>query len=138
MAASPPAFTARHFRVVVGDAEIGVCAVHGLGLRAGAGEPGPAPVTIRRAAGAGPELFRWCEAVAAGRPDARPVRVELLGGAGGPPVAAWLLDDATPVAWRGPDLDAVSEAVACEELDLVCRRLRQSPDPKEPPHGRPA
>ena len=137
MAASSSAFVARHFRVVVGDAELSLSAVAGLELPAGP-DAQASPLTIRRAAGAGPELFRWCEAVAAGRADVRPVRIELLDGAGGRPVVAWLLDDATPVAWRGPALDAVSEAVACEELDLSYRRLRQASDPKELSHGRTA
>ena len=138
MAAPPPAFSVRNFRVTVGDVELGLCAVSGLGLTAGGADAGPVPLTIRRAAGAGPDLFAWCEAAAAGRVDARRVRIELLDGAGGRPVVSWLLEDATPVAWRGPALDAVADAVAYEELDLTCRRLRQSSDPKELTDGRTA
>lgn len=117
--AGPVACT--NFRVFIGGAEIGLCAVSPLHWGEDAcGETAPAGrVTLRRAVGRDRRLFDWRRALAHGRDDARTVVIVLLDGAGGDPVSAWTLADARPVRWSGPELDALSNGIAFEELEIT-------------------
>lgn len=114
-----PLVGVRNFRVFVGKREFAVAQVRGLtwGTAPGAGQPGPA-VVLRRALGADQELFRWRERAAA-KGDARDVHIDLYDGTGERPLATWALVGARPVRWSGPDLDALGNEVAMEELELT-------------------
>ena len=107
---------ASRFVVEVGDRPLPVSEVQGLGYEAGL-EPA-ATVVLRRAAGTDRALLEW-----ALEPAERPVRVTLLDHTG-EPALAYLLDDARPVAWRGPELSATSPEIAMEELVLAVGRVR--------------
>jgi phage tail-like protein len=107
---------ASRFLVQIGDREVPVGEVQGLGYAAHA-EPA-ASVTLRRAAGTDPTLLDW-----ALEPAERPVRVTLLDHRGEPAVT-YLLDGARPTSWHGPALSATSPEIAMEELVLAVDRVR--------------
>ena len=117
------------FRVEIAGAEIGVSDVHGLGSASeltpggGPGASSYTPVVLRRALGAGRELFAWRERIVEGQPDLRDVVVELLDGPGGSAVLGWRLEQAWPRRWSGPVLNALDAGVALEEVEIVYARL---------------
>jgi hypothetical protein len=106
---------AHRFRVEIGDLEVAVGEVAGLGFTPG--EKPVATVTLRRAAGRDRTLLDW-----ALKPTARTVVVSLLSAAGDPAVG-YVLADSRPVVWRGPVLSAASAEVAMEELVLAVDRV---------------
>lgn len=82
------------------------------------------PVTIRRAVDQSQALFAWRAAIVAGRPDTRDVSVQVLDSPGGKTVLTWVLHDAWPLSWSGPELDALRPGVALEQAELAYARLR--------------
>ena len=109
-----------HFRVFIDGREVGVRSVSPLHWAdPDASDPDAAQrVVLRRAASTDRTFFDWRQAVAAGRPDVRTVTVAALEGPGGRPVAIWRLEGATATRWSGPSLDAMSDEIACEELEV--------------------
>jgi phage tail-like protein len=93
------------FSVLVDGEEVGACAVAGL-------SSGDA-VVLRRALGASRALHDWQL-----RQDRRRVTIRLHDASGEPRVE-WELAGARPTKWSAPELDAKSEEVAIEELELV-------------------
>lgn len=77
-----------------------------------------APVVLRRALTTSSELFDWRRAIVDGKEDRRDVMIRQLSAPGGRPVNAWRLVDAWPVRWSGPELDAMADDVAFEEIEL--------------------
>ncbi|RYP88236.1 phage tail protein [Nocardioides guangzhouensis] len=108
---------ASSFEVEAGEDRIGCSEVLGLALEPGA-EPA-ATVTLRRAAGVDDALVAWAR-----RPEPRRVVVTVLD-ARHEPACRYVLDEARPVRWTGPALDALSATVAVEELLLEAADLRQ-------------
>ena len=124
---------ASSFEVEAGEDRIGCSEVLGLAFEPGTErgtepgtergtEPGTGPaatVTLRRAAGVDDVLLAWAR-----RPEPRRVVVTVLD-ARREPACRYVLEDARPVRWTGPTLDALSAAVAVEELLLKAADLRQ-------------
>jgi hypothetical protein len=103
-----------HFRVLIGRREVGLAEV---GPLVSDGEP--AALVLRRALGAhATELFEWRR-----QGDARAVTIEQLDTARGRVVNAWRLLNARPLKWTGPALNAASNDVAMEELELAYDEL---------------
>jgi phage tail-like protein len=74
---------------------------------------------LRRALAAqATELFDWRR-----NGDARAVTIQQLDAASGRVVNAWRLENARPLKWTGPSLNAASNDVAMEELELVYDEL---------------
>lgn len=118
-------FARASFRVAIGEQEIGLCAVSALHWGDGKGTD-PAlrqTVTLRRAVGQDRTLFEWRRTIAGGKDDPRTVTVVLLDGPGGDPVSAWQLANARAVRWSGPELDAFSDGIAFEELEITYEEI---------------
>lgn len=103
-----------HFRVLIGRREVGFAEV---GPLVSDGEP-PGLVLRRALAAQATELFDWRR-----KGDARTVTIEQLDTAGGTAVNAWRLVNARPLKWTGPSLNAASNDVAMEELELAYDEL---------------
>ena len=63
-------------------------------------------------------LWTWLQSWVTGEVEPQDVRICLLDSQGRP-VQGWVCRAATPVRWRGPDLDAEQAAVAMESLELA-------------------
>ena len=104
------------FEVDLGVRVVGCSEVTGLSL-----EPGTKPaaaVTLRRGVGTDDALLEWAR-----NPEPRRVTITLLD-ARRRPARRYVLLGARPVRWTGPSLDALSAAVATEELVLSAEDLR--------------
>ena len=104
------------FEVDLGDRSVGCSEVTGLAF-----EPGARPaatVTLRRGVSRDDALLEWAR-----RPEPRRVTITLLDGRH-EPARRYVLLGARPVRWTGPALDALSTAVATEELVLAADDLR--------------
>ncbi len=119
----------RNFRVLIDGIEVGVCEISRLTSGAdppaegGAGACPEARITLRRALTDSKELYRWREQILAGRLDHRKVVIEQHDRAGERLVNSWVLEEARPCRWSGPDFDALGNDVAFEELELAYGRL---------------
>lgn len=113
-----PPLPKAHFRVFLGDKEVGVESVSPLHwLAGGPGDPElRQTVVLRRAAGPDRALYDWRTSAAGGGPSQ--VTIVQLVEAGGEPVNIWRLEGARPVRWSGPDFDARSSGLAFEELEI--------------------
>jgi phage tail-like protein len=103
------------FVVDLGDTTVGCSEVTGLVL-----EPGARPaasVTLRRGVSSDGTLLEWAR-----KPEPRRVTITLLD-ARREPARRYVLLEARPVRWTGPTLDALSAAVAIEELVLSAEDL---------------
>lgn len=123
-----PLFGTSHFRVLIGRREIDFAEVSRLSSE---GE-GFDSVVLRRALTQSTELYDWRRRVAGGRKDRRTVTIQLLDSAGGAVVNAWRLDEAWPCRWSGPALDARTNEVAIEELELAFDDLVWLSEPDAP------
>ena len=100
--------------MLIGRREVGFAEV---GPLVSDGEP-PSLVVRRALAAGATELFDWRR-----KGDARVVTIEQLESAGGRVANAWRLVNARPLKWTGPALNASSNDVAMEELELVYDEL---------------
>jgi len=75
-------------------------------------------VVLRRGLTSSKKLFEWWDAVRDGNVDRRNVVVVLLDRRG-QEVARWQVSGAFPVRYAAPDLDAESDDVAIETLELA-------------------
>lgn len=113
------------FVVQIGDREVGFAEVGRLTSETELEGPPDrpehrfAPVVLRRALTRSTELYDWRRSIAAGKDDRRDVTIRQLSAPGGTIVNAWLLVRAWPVRWSGPAFDALSDDIACEELELM-------------------
>jgi len=75
-------------------------------------------VVLRRALTTSKELYDWRRSIVEGKDDRRDVTIRQLSAPGGDIVNSWKLVRAWPCRWSGPALDAMSAAIAFEELEL--------------------
>jgi len=136
-----PLLGTSHFRVLIGDREIGFSQV---GTLTSKGDPptGDEPrafdtVVVRRALTRSTELYEWRRRVADGDADLRDVTIQQLEAAGGSIVNSWRLVDAWPCRWSGPAFDALENAIAYEEIELVFADLVWLEERSQPPHHPP-
>lgn len=104
------------FMVELGDTNVGCSEVTALVL-----EPGATPaatVTLRRGVSSDGALLEWVR-----NPEPRRVTITLLD-ARNEPARRYVLLQARPVRWTGPTLNALSAAVAVEELVLSADDLQ--------------
>lgn len=112
---------AQSFRLTIDKTEISAARIVGLRRDAGDGELELAPlVTIVRPLDHRQLFYAWRRKVAQGHQDRRVVRVHLYDG---PALAerlrhTFVLKGAAPVNWSGPDLDANSDALAEERVEI--------------------
>ena len=128
-----------HFRVLIGDRELGFSEVGRLSSATDLGEPGAErrhsyeTVVLRRALTRSTELYDWRRRIVDGADDRRTVTIQQLGSAGGPVVNAWRLEGAWPCRWAGPAFNAAANDIAVEELELVFDELVWLDDDSCPP-----
>ena len=112
------------FEVLIGDLDLGFAEVGRLTSETTVDSPPDgrthrfATVVLRRALTSSTELYDWRRRIAAGKDDRRDVTIRQLSAPGGSIVHAWRLVRAWPCRWSGPTFDAMSNDVACEELEL--------------------
>jgi phage tail-like protein len=116
------------FEVVIGEREIGFAEVSRLTSDTDAIQPDRpvhrfAPVVLRRGLTTSTELYDWRRTIVSGQDDRRDVIIRQLSAPGGKVVNAWRLTRAWPRRWSGPAFDAMSNAIAYEELELVFEDL---------------
>lgn len=130
-----PLLGVRNFRVFLGSVEVGFCHVEGLASESLIDELSGerverwTPVVLRRALGTDRSLFEWRERAAGGRPYPRDVGLDQLDPAGERCVNTFVLSGAWPTRWSGPVLDAGSDSIALEELELSYERLLWMKEP---------
>lgn len=122
-----------NFLVNIGGSQVGFSEVSGLGVdimpieyRTGADKdiirklPGLQRFTnivLRRGIVVDRVLWDWLDATARGESTAANVTVSLLNHHK-EPALTWRISDAWPCRWSGPTLDATSNAIALETLEL--------------------
>jgi len=109
-----------HFRIKIGDHELAIHSVSTLhDLIADQADPAlRMTITLRRAVGADRFLFNWYRATTLGKNTIAPLTIMLLDSADGDVVNRFGLENAQPVRWSGPFLDAEASAVAMEEVEV--------------------
>lgn len=80
-------------------------------------------VILRRGMTRSRDLFRWRQNILNRKSDFRTVEVQLLDGPGGDAVNRWVLKYCWPTRWTGASLDAMSNDVGYEELELCYLRV---------------
>lgn len=114
----------RNFRVFVHDREVAVSQVRGLATGSDVDRAERAYLVLRRALGGDRTLFFWCDAALRGDETAEStVYIDQYDAANQSPVNTWALVGARPVRWSGPQLDALADGVAIEELELTFARV---------------
>lgn len=109
------------FRVFIGAEEVAVASVSPLHL-ADTEFTDPdlrQTVVLRRAVGDSRIFYDWNLACRAGKKDTRTVTITLLDSPGGKPAGIWQLTGAKAIRWTGPDLNAMAQEIAMEELELT-------------------
>jgi phage tail-like protein len=81
-----------------------------------------ANIVLRRGITGDSTLWRWFDEVRDGNVARRDVAVVLLDESR-QPVVRWRLQNAFPVKWKGPDLNAKGNEVAIETLELAVERI---------------
>jgi len=121
---SEPLLRINCFDVTIGDQEFGFAEVSQLTsetpLDANPDRPGHrfATVVLRRALTTSNELYEWRRRIVGGKDDRRDVTIRQLSAPGGKVVNAWRLIRAWPRRWSGPAFHAMSNGIACEEIEL--------------------
>jgi phage tail-like protein len=116
-----------NFRVHLGETELGFAEVGPLTVRAERNRPVPDAVVLRRAVTGATDLWDWHARAAHTQKLALDVVIELCDATWERIVARWVLVAARPVRWTGPRLDANTQEVAMEEIELVGERLEWRP-----------
>lgn len=81
-------------------------------------------ITLKRGVTKNHELQDWHKNILQGQLDRRSVVIILLDDAL-QEVVRWVVSEAWPVKWEGPDLNAKSSEVAIEELELCCEGIER-------------
>ena len=113
-----PLFGANHFRVVIGERELGFAAVSRLTSESDETHRF-ATVVLRRALTSSTELYEWRRQIFEAMDDRREVTIHQLDRAQGHVVNSWRLVRAWPRRWSGPAFDALDDGVAHEEIELA-------------------
>ena len=110
-----------NFRVYLNAEEVNVASVSPLHLPDGKHTDPDLrqTVVLRRAVGGSRVFYDWNIAVRAGKNDVRTVTIALLDRAGGKPAGIWQLTGARAVRWTGPELDALADGIAMEEIEIT-------------------
>ena len=82
----------------------------------------PSKLTLKRGL-AGSEFWDWYVKVMSGRIERQNVAIQLQGYFGEKPVWKWILHQACPVKWSGPDFRAGTAEVAFESIELIHQGL---------------
>lgn len=134
----PPLLGTRHFRVLIGTREVGVCDVSRISSETDLTLPRDEQphsfetVILRRALSSSTELFDWRTSINSGKDDRRPVTIHQLDSALGRVVNSWLLESAWPRRWSGPTFAANGNEIAMEELELAYDGVVWLASPDEP------
>lgn len=130
MCEPPPAFSGAHFRVLIGETEVGFCHVSRLHLGDRPGLPNesdalrhPASVVLRRALSQDKALYRWRQRTAAGKDDAQIITMHQCEAGSDRILNTWLLHGCRPVRWSGPEFNALSGDLLWEEIEVSWERL---------------
>lgn len=109
-----------HFQVTVGDHKVSLTSVTTLHdvLKDVHDIEERRTVVFRRALSQDRFLYRWYRDTRLGKDTTAAVIVELLQSAGGEAVNRWVLEKARPIRWSGPQLDALANELAMEELQV--------------------
>jgi phage tail-like protein len=75
-------------------------------------------ITLRRGITDNTELWDWCNASQRGKAERREVSIVLLNNTGDEKIR-WDLTHCWPTSWTAPDLNAGSDEVAIEAMELV-------------------
>jgi hypothetical protein len=119
-----PLYGTSHFRVLIGELELGFAEVGPLSSATDVALPPEEhphrfeTIVLRRALSQSTELYDWRRNILRGKADRRAVTIHQLGSAGGEIVNSWRLDGAWPCRWTGPSFNASATGVAIEELEL--------------------
>ncbi|MHB8274309.1 MAG: phage tail protein [Dermatophilaceae bacterium] len=139
----PPLLGTSHFRVLIGEREIGFSEVSRLSSETDLALPRDKrshsfeTVVLRRALSRSTELFDWRASVISGKDDRRPVTIHQLDAAEGGIVNSWRLEGAWPRRWSGPTFAARGSDVAMEELELAYEGLVWLAAPDKPRSDKP-
>jgi len=117
-----PLLGTSHFRVLIGDRELGFSEIGRLASQTTSPHErghGFEPIVLRRALSTSRDLFDWRRRVLDGGEDRRDVVIQQLDAAQGRVVNAWRLVRAWPSRWSGPSFDARDGGIAYEEIELV-------------------
>jgi hypothetical protein len=115
---SEPLLGTCHFRVVIGDRELGFAEVSRLTSEGEESHRFEA-VVLRRALTRSTELYEWRRRIFEGKDDRRDVTIQQLDSPQGRIVNSWRLQRAWPRRWSGPAFNALAGEVAHEELELA-------------------
>lgn len=109
-----------HFRAFIDAEEVDLVSISALNLPDGEHTDPEIrqTVTLRRGVGPSRLFYDWNQTRFSKKDDTRTVTIVLLDQAGGRPVNIWQLVNARPVRWSGPDLDAMGNGIAMEELEI--------------------
>jgi phage tail-like protein len=130
MSEPAPPFTGAHFRVLIGETEVGFCHVSRLHVADGQAAPKEADavrprasVVLRRALSQDKALYRWRQRTAAGKEDPQVITVHQCEAGGERILNTWLLHGCRPMRWSGPEFNALSGDVLWEEIEVSWERL---------------
>jgi phage tail-like protein len=85
------------------------------------------PITLRRAVCSDLTIWSWVQRNRAEAVDLRTVRITLLDPSQSP-VCTWELQEARPIAWTGPHLDATAAGdLAMEEVVIAAESIEYTP-----------
>jgi T4-like virus tail tube protein gp19 len=115
---SEPLLGTCHFRVVIGDRELGFAEVSRL-TSEGEESHRFETVVLRRALTRSTELYEWRRRIFEGKDDRREVTIQQLDAPQGRIANSWRLQRAWPRRWSGPAFNALAGEVAHEELELA-------------------
>jgi len=125
-----PPFSGAHFRVLIGEKEVGFCQITRLHVadsdpapEAAGSVPRPPSVVLRRAITQDKDLYRWRARVAAGKRELRTVTIQQYDPGGATILNTWVLHGCRPVRWSGPEFNALGSDVLWEEVEITCERL---------------
>ena len=124
-------FSGAHFRVLIGEKEIGFCQITRLHVvdsdsapeREAGFLPRPPTVVLRRAITQNKDLYRWRARVAAGKRELRTVTIQQCDPGGTTILNTWVLHECRPVRWSGPEFNALASDLLWEEVEITCERL---------------
>jgi phage tail-like protein len=83
------------------------------------------PITLKRGITDSAELWKWRQTVIDGKTQRKNGSIVLRDETGAEKIR-WNFSDAWPSKWTGPDLNAVTAAVAVESLEITLEELKKA------------